>query len=284
MAITFRLITWNCRQASLNSSLWDYLIELDPDVAILQDYRTLPQSVLDRYTHVPGKEVVSSGGAVRHFTGFLIKGEARELPLDASIDWVNHELAHHSELVTAKVVTIRDSIQLKAISVYNPAFVVDPVRLDGIDTTGVSLELQPGKVWLIDLVWAALASSKPDIDEPFILAGDFNASETFDSWWGTKPRGNREIMDRFNALGLYDALRAFQGRLVPTFRHSRGSFVHQLDHLYVTPVLLSRLLECDVGNFDRVFGSKPSLSDHLPIVSDFQWPIPQGNPSSESET
>jgi exonuclease III len=284
MTPLFRVITWNCRQASLDSGLWDYLLELDPDVAILQDYRVLPPRVLDRYVHVPGEVDAASSRAVRHFTGFLLKGTAEALPLESSAEWVNRELAHHRELVTARVVTIRDGIRFRAVSVYNPTFVIDPARLDGIDTSGVGLTLQPGKVWVIDLVWAALASMKPDIDEPFIVAGDFNASETFDWWWGKKPRGNREIMDRFNALGLYDCLRAFQARLVPTFRHSRGSFVHQLDHLYVTPMLLSRLVDCNLGDFDRVFGRKPTLSDHLPIVADFQWPMVDTGRSGDHET
>jgi exonuclease III len=283
MAAPFRVITWNCRQASQSSPLWDYLLELDPDVAILQDYRALPERVLDRYAHAPGSIVTPAGRAVRHFTGFLVKGEVEDFPLKASSDWVNRELAHHRELFTARVVTIRDGTQLKAISVYNPTFVVDPARLEGVDTTSVSLALQPGKVWLIDLLWVALSTMKPSIDESFILAGDFNSSETFDWWWGKKPRGNREIMDRFNNLGLYDCLRAFQGQLVPTFRHSMGSFVHQLDHLYVTPMLLSRLVSCNVGDFDRVFGAKPSLSDHLPIVADFQWPSIDADPPENRE-
>ena len=49
-------------------------------------------------------------------------------------------------------------------------------------------------------------------------------------------------MERMNALGFYDCLRMFKGKLTPTFRTPRGGMViHQLDHLYVTPILLSRL-------------------------------------------
>ncbi len=73
-----------------------------------------------------------------------------------------------------------------------------------------------------------------------------------------------------NALGFYDCLRTFQGRLTPTFRSPRGGLVvHQLDHLYMTGALLGRLVGCDVGSAERVFGSIPMLSDHLPIVADF---------------
>ena len=41
-------------------------------------------------------------------------------------------------------------------------------------------------------------------EEPFIVAGDLNSSETFDYLWHGDPSGNREIMDRMNALGFYD--------------------------------------------------------------------------------
>ena len=102
-------------------------------------------------------------------------------------------------------------------------------------------------------------------EEPFIVGADLNSSETFDV---PRPSGNREIMDRMNALGYHVWLRMFNGKLTPTYRSPRGSVVHQLDHLYVTPTLLSKLAQCDVGSAERVFDARPMLSDHLPIVAD----------------
>jgi exonuclease III len=125
-------------------------------------------------------------------------------------------------------------------------------------------------------MWATLKSMDISTEEQFIVAGDLNSSETFDYLWRGGPRGNREIMDRMNALGFYDCLRMYKGQLTPTFRHSRKSFVHQLDHFYVTPRLLSRLTRCDVGSAERVFGSTLTLSDHLPIVADFVLPDRSG--------
>lgn len=70
-----------------------------------------------------------------------------------------------------------------------------------------------------------------------------------------------------------DCLRMFKGKLTPTFRNpSGGKVIHQIDHFYVTPMLLSRLTRCDVGPAERGFESSPMLSDHLPIVADFNWP------------
>jgi hypothetical protein len=74
-----------------------------------------------------------------------------------------------------------------------------------------------------------------------------------------------------NALGFRDCLRAFTGQLTPTFRSPRGELIHQLDHLYATAPLFASLTQCGLGSAERVLQSKPSLSDHLPIVADFDW-------------
>lgn len=264
---TFRVVSWNCRGASLRSGLWDYLLELDPDVAVLQDFRTIPDRVLQVYFHAQNSAVTTTERAPRHFTGMLVKGvTTADIHLPAPNEWVARELEQLKEFFTAKSVTLHSEITLKVMSVYSPAFRIDPARLEGIDTTGIQLT-HNRDVWGTELLWASLKSMNIAGDEPFIVAGDLNSSETFDY---PKPRGNREVMERMNALGLTDCLRTFNGQLTPTFRTPRGGFViHQLDYLYVTSALLRNLVWCDVGSAERVFGSVPSLSDHLPIVADF---------------
>jgi len=82
------------------------------------------------------------------------------------------------------------------------------------------------------------------------------------------PRGNREILDRMEALGFVECLRSAQGRLVPTFRNPRdGRVIHQMDHLFVCRSLAAQLVSCDARHHAVVF--ERSLSDHLPIVADF---------------
>jgi exonuclease III len=257
----------------MTSRLWDYLLELDPDVALLQDFGTLPDRVLQRYTHAPNIKQLALDRAPRHMTGVLFKGtDAEDLPLTHSVEWVARELDASSEFFTAKMVTLRCGIKLKVLSVYSPAFPIERARLRGIDTTGIQLT-QNKELWATELMWAALTSMHITHEQPFIVAGDLNSSETFDVLWKGGPRGNREIMDRMNALGFFDCLRMFNGGLTPTFRSPRGgSLVHQLDHLYVTPMLLSWLTWCGVGSAERIFEQRPMLSDHLPIVADFTWP------------
>ena len=283
MEATFRIVSWNCKHASATSRLWDYLLELDPDVALLQDFGTVPEHLLQQYIHAPNiaprlsghggnaPQLLAADRAPHHMTGVLLKGtSAYDLPLPAPVDWVARELKAFGEFFTAKAVTLHCGITLKVLSVYSPAFrIFDRARMKEIDTTGIQLT-QNRDVWATELIWATLRSMHIANEEPFIVAGDLNSSETFDY---PRPKGNREVMERMNSLGLYDCLRMFQGKLTPTFRTPRGGMViHQLDHLYVTPMLLSRLAHCDVGSAERVLEPRPMLSDHLPIVADFNWP------------
>lgn len=41
-------MSWNCKHASSTSRLWNYLLELDSDVALLQDFGTVPEHILQR--------------------------------------------------------------------------------------------------------------------------------------------------------------------------------------------------------------------------------------------
>ena len=149
---------------------------------------------------------------------------------------------------------------------YSPAWPVDRTRLDGIDVSGVKLSQNPN-VWVSDLLWAALNCQHPTLSAEWVIAGDFNASETFDQWRGG-PRGNREYLDRMASVGLVECLRHAQGRLTPTFRNpSGGAIKHQMDHLFVTAGMAARLIRCETGAQATVFDGR--MSDHLPIVADF---------------
>jgi len=108
------------------------------------------------------------------------------------------------------------------------------------------------------------------------VGGDFNTSETFDVDWqgrnnkvyGIRSSGNAETLERMHRLGLSECLRKYNNdQIVPTFRHPRGGVDHQLDHLFVSGCLYANLEKCSVEDAKVIFGQ--SLSDHLPIVADF---------------
>lgn len=265
----FRIVAWNCHGASLGSRAWDYLLELDPDVALLQETRKIPPVVLATYAWSGEPAVMSSGAPTQVQTGVLVKGEIiGDIPMPAPSEWIARELEISRGNLIAKRVRLRSGLVLKVISVYSQATPIDRSRLVGVDTTDVQLA-QCKDVWSTEILWASLREMGIAGDEPFVVGGDFNSCETLDPPASGNRRGNREGMERMNALGFRDCLRTCQGWLVPAFRWSDGSVIHQLDYLYATEAMLGNLVGCDVGSAERVFGSIPRLSDHLPIVADF---------------
>jgi exonuclease III len=63
-------------------------------------------------------------------------------------------------------------------------------------------------------------------------------------------------------------LKEYNGRLIPTFKNpSNNRILHQIDHLFVTTKLYAKINDCYIGDESLIFGNK--LSDHLPIIADF---------------
>ena len=268
---SFRIVAWNCRRAAHTGAVWDYLLELDPDIALLQEVSRISDRAEAVYSIASGIPTARTGKPQRFQTVVLVKGDiSGDIELPAPNYWVARELEIFRGNFVAKQLRLLNGIELKAISVYCPAFPIDWSRLEGIDTAGIQLT-QNRDVWPTEILWASLRSMGIQPDERIVVGGDFNSSETFDTHWGGGPRGNLEFIERMNALGFRDCLRTFQGRLTPTFRSPRGgSVIHQIDHLYVTRTLLDGLSHSDVGSSNRVFNTVPALSDHLPIVADFR--------------
>ena len=268
MNTLFRIVTWNCHGATSASGVWDYLLEMNPDVALLQEVGDIPEKVRSAYAYQMDRAMKKDGSPQRSSTALLVKGHmSKKLSLPAPAKWMEEELQRFSGNLVALEMLPDKGPPIKAISVYNPHWPVDATRLSGIDLTGVRLTRQKQDIWVSDLLWASLKYLRPNVNQSWIVAGDFNTSETFDL--RGRPRGNREYLDRMAGLGFIECLRQSQGKLTPTFRNTDGSAVkHQIDHLFVSPVLAEKLIACETGSFDRVFHA--GLSDHLPIVADFQ--------------
>jgi exonuclease III len=266
MESQFRAVTWNCRRATQSSPAWNYLCELAPDIALLQEVSSIPLNIKKEFDVQYKMAVGKTGNTQRFGSAVLVRGAiVRDLPLQSSEDWVNAEIERFVGNLLAFEVLLERGLRLNVVGVYSPAWPVKRARIPGVDVSSIKLTLNPD-VWVADLLWAYLRSI--DLHKDFwVVAGDFNLSETFDAWRGG-PRGNREYLDRMAALGTTECLRKQKGKLTPTFRNPRdGLVIHQMDHLFVTDALASRLVSCDTGNPERVFGE--SLSDHLPIVADF---------------
>lgn len=262
-----RVVTWNCRKASAQSGVWDYLLELAPDLALLQEVCGMPKHVESRYAVVQQYPVRKNGSPQQFTTAILVRGSVgNRITLQGPAPWVDGELQRFAGNLVSVELQPDHGPRLRIICVYSPAWPVDKRRLVGVDVTAVRLT-QNRDVWVGDLLFAALSLNKPQPGDPWIIGGDFNLCETFDAWRGG-PRGNREYLDRMDQLGLVDCLRYAKGALTPTFRTlSRGTITVQIDYLFVTDILRASLVTCDTGSRQCVFES--GLSDHLPIVADF---------------
>jgi len=257
-----RICCWNVKGASARSRVWELFDEISPDLALLQEVGGVPVFIGDKYQFVMRQ---ASGN--RFHTAVLTRGSiGQPIQLSSRWDWVNREIElFHGNLVAHSVSVLGH--EYRVLSVYSPAWPVDAERLRGVDVEPVKLKLNP-KVWVTELLWAALLNRDTADAAPWVVGGDLNASETFDYMWRGGPRGNREILDRMSDLGFVECLRQSQGKLVPTFRNPRdGKVIHQMDHLFVSGSLATKLTCCATGEHASVFDAK--LSDHLPIVADF---------------
>jgi exonuclease III len=269
----FRIITWNVRRATAKSPVWDYLLGLEPDLVLLQEVGSMPVTITQHFCHRTAPAMTRNGTPQRFRTVILVRGElGPDIPIRSGADWVNAELQRVSGNILASEVTLArgtksPAVPLSAASIYSPAWPIDRKRLAGVDVTGVKLTLSKD-VWIADLLWSAMQHDLNLPTHPWVVAGDFNLSETFDLWRGG-PRGNLEYLDRMSEIGLVECLRRFQGALTPTYRNiDRRTIKHQMDHLFVGNALASSLLACSVGEERIIFDQ--NLSDHLPIIADFQ--------------
>ena len=261
-----KVITWNIRRATKSSDAWKIISDLNPDIALLQEVNTIPDDINKAFS-VKFKKAINKNGKEQKFgTAILVKGKiVADLKLSSKYDWVNKELDYFDGNLISCTAKLDNDLKFNIISVYSPAWPVNPDRIKNIDVSAVKLK-KDAKVWMTEVLWSALKNIKLNKSN-WVIGGDLNSSETFDSTWATG--GNKEILDRMDDLGFTECLRGYNGKLVPTFRNPReGVIIHQLDHLFVTNKLFSTLKKCEVGNKFDIF--KKSISDHLPIIANFK--------------
>ena len=260
-----RIIAWNIRRASATSAAWRIFACLDPDLALLQEVTDIPASVKESFGI---KTCTAAGrlGAPQSFgTAVLTKGDIiGDGVLHSEYPWVNCQIESFRGNLVPSVVRLGGYPKLNVVSVHSPAWPLDVSAYEGFDVTTVKLQESKG-IWVADILWSGLRNVSSDA-ELWVVGGDLNTSETLDQTFGS---GNREYLERMRSLGLTECLRKYNGRITPTFHNPRdGKVIHQIDHLFVSDALYSRLISCITGDADVVFGE--SISDHLPIIADFE--------------
>jgi len=261
-----RVITWNCRRATKEKDIWKHLQKLSPDIMLLEEVSSFPNWIENNYIYKYEKSSTKNNTKQR-FGNLLAHngGKIQEIELTTELAWVNKELKRFKgNLLSYKIKLNSNTLHL--ISVYSPAWPLNSDLLNQEQIGSVKLT-QNKELWLADLLWYALKCNI-NPNEYYIIGGDFNLSITFDSCWGKNPRGNQEYLDRMRKIGLIECLKEYNGRLIPTFKNmANGKILHQMDHLFVITKLYAKIKDCHVGDESVIYGNK--LSDHLPIIADF---------------
>ena len=262
-----RVISWNCNKAKASRHTWDYLLELQPDIALLQEVASLPSSISKMYhvhTHAPRRQ---NGADQAFMTAILAKFHIKAVfQLTSRLDWVKRELGWFSGNFESCILDLGERTRMTVVSVYSPAWPVAKTRLHGDDPGDVKLT-QNKDIGL-------LTCCGPPCGKCYLkershgLSRETSIAPKRSMNGRTDPRGNKEYLDRMKGIGLTECLRHHKGELVPTFLNTdRKTHMHQMDHMFVTGDLSSILSDCYVGDKETVFGQK--LSDHLPIIADF---------------
>ncbi len=74
MTAEFRVVTWNCRRAIESSGLWDYLLELNPDIALLHEVGEIPTKVRAEFDCSQQSAIGHWGGPEKFSTAILVRG------------------------------------------------------------------------------------------------------------------------------------------------------------------------------------------------------------------
>ncbi len=265
--VDMKVLTWNIRRAgAARKGLWDVLWREAPEIALLQELSGLPEWVPDRYHVHQVKPRYFSGRRAPFANAVLCRWPLDTAPfLRSHLDWVNDIHRERDGWLLECRTRLDDGARIRLVSVHSPAFPIPAETLKNVDIAPIKLDRNPD-LWFTEVLWSLLGSRTNVNGENWIVAGDFNSSLLFDR---PVDRCNWQIAKRMNELGLTDCLSQSRGQPVATFRHSGGTARHQIDYCYVNRPLLDRLNRVRVLDRADVFDRADPLSDHLPIICEF---------------
>lgn len=262
-----KVITWNIRKAKETSLVWQLIEEYDADIILLQEVLRIPESIQSSYNVIFRPAISESGKQQIFGTAVLTKYSIKcKIPLVSTNDFIHQELDFFKGNIIPLELISPENELINIVCVYSPAWTINPNRYSGKNIDDIKLTLN-NRIWAFDILHSWLKEKECKLN--WIVAGDFNTSETFDYVWKGGPIGSLEYIKRLEKLGLRDCLRYYHKELVPTFRNPKGGkIIHQLDHMYTTSNLLENLSECKTADHELIFGK--NLSDHLPIIATFK--------------
>ena len=258
------VLTWNMRRSSADSQSWGIIRKISPDVCLLQEVSGIPKDILVDYKILQQNAINKNGAPQKFSTVILSKEPIEQFRLKSTIEWVSKQLDFFSGNFLCGSINI-DGNKINLISVYSPAWIVNPGSINYSEIKGIKLELAK-QIWPTEILYSGLINEKITINKDWIIGGDFNSSPTFDTLWPGGPRGCQEIIDRLYSLNLRESLFEHNQQNVPTFRNPKGGkIIHQIDHVFLSEKLFSNLISSNVLSDFGVFENK--LSDHYPILT-----------------
>ena len=262
-----KVLTWNVNKAGESRrELWKMLKREDADIVLLQEVTGIPEWIRNRYQCHSISPWYFGGHNAPFSSAVLSKGSIdATLYLKSELEWVNRIHTERYGWIVGCEITLNSGERFRVVAVHSPAFAIPRDQWADADVSSIKLTNNP-ELWFTEILWALLRTASIADGTNWIVSGDFNSSVKFDK---PKDRGNQEIIDRLNRLGLTDCLSHLHYGAVPTFQHTRKVVEQQLDYCYVNGPMLERLTQARVPSHEDVFDRKPRLSDHLPVLCEF---------------
>jgi exodeoxyribonuclease-3 len=260
-----KIATWNINGVRARiENLVAWLKESDPDVVCLQEIKSQDETFPRAEIEALGYHVETHGQ--KGFNGVAILSKSK--PDEVMRRLPGDDTDEHARFIEA-VFSVEGGV-VRVASIYlpngNPSD--DPVKY-------------PYKLaWLARL--EAYARERLELEEPLILAGDYNViPEPHDCWdpavWANDALflpETRKAFRRLENLGLTDAVRASTDG-VPAYTfwdYQAGAWQKnwgiRIDHLMLSPEAADRLVSTSVEKHVRSW-EKPS--DHVPVAGYFNF-------------
>ncbi len=261
-----KIVTWNMNKATRKrTASWEYLLRLEPDIALLQEVNSIPSQIDNSYEVLYEKATRKNGKPQFFGNAIIVKGKIiKRILLTSKYKGVNDELLNLNGNFLCADITLKDTSRFIVVSVHSPAWAISKQKFSPDEIQEIKLKNNKD-VWGTELIWTSLKKHLLNTSQTWIVGGDFNASATFDL---PRNRGNQEFFDRMKDIGIEDCLFNFNEDLVPTFRNATDKkVIHQMDHLFAMNELRKKIKHCSTGSIKDIFDN--SLSDHLAIIAEF---------------
>jgi endonuclease/exonuclease/phosphatase family metal-dependent hydrolase len=232
-----RVVSWNMGANSCPSNLhdaaWHHL--LDPAPSLAADVALVQEAVLPRW--LPDNHQV-------HWK--------RAWP---SLAWGTGIVTQSSQVLTEL-----------AREVEGGRFVIARLETPRGDVVVASIHAHTSLSEFIPPLEATFAAIREECyGLPFIVGGDLNTSRSAEGFW--PGFGHAQFWDSIDAAGFHSCYWAEHGHEAITYRHPRGPFVGQADH-----ILIDARTAAHARVSSLVDETESHLSDHRALVVDLLWP------------